>query len=136
MRFIIRTLLFSYIALLATQYIIGGFSLDLYSFGSVILVVLSLSILNVLVRPILSLISLPTGGIGYLFLSFMLNLVNLYILTLILVGFSIRTAKVASIVFLGVELPSKELTVFWSAVFSALMLSLIFNFLNWLCSKQ
>lgn len=135
MRYIIRVSLFSYVSLYVTQLVVGGFRFGNNSFWILFLVVIALSLLNMLMLPIFRLMSLPDNGLGYTFLSFMLTLVIFYVLSLFVSSFSIAETAISQLSFFGIVLPSKNLTVFWSAVFSALMFSVLFNFLMWLCKK-
>ena len=114
--------------------------IDAFSFGdspekSFVLVVLALSLLYYFLKPILAVVSLPRKGVGFLFLSFVMTLVILQVLTLFIPSFSITETELADLIVFGFVLPSKSLTGLWSGVFSALLLSLIFVFFDWLCDR-
>lgn len=136
MRAILRVFAFTLISLFITQYIIEGFSYGIYPERTIILLVIALALLNFFMIPVFKLISLPTGGVGYLFLSFLMTLVTLYVLTLFIPGFKIIETTLNELIVFGFILPSKHLNVFWSAVFSALLFSLINDFFNWISYRK
>lgn len=135
MRTFLRVFIFTYISVFVTQIIIGGLFFGPNETITTLLVVLGLSLLNMFIVPIFEIISLPTKGIMHIFMSFLMLMIMLYVLTLFIPSFYITQAKVAKLVIFGIVLPSKQLTVFWSAVFTALMLSVVYNFFKWLCKK-
>lgn len=120
----------------ATQKIVGGLDFGGNYQRNFVLVILALVILNIFMIPLFRILSLPHFGVGFLFLNFVLTLVVLYVLTMFLPGFSIVETKLAQLRIFGFVLPSKELTVFWSAAYSALVLSLVYHFIEWLFDKR
>jgi uncharacterized membrane protein YvlD (DUF360 family) len=133
-RWIIRSLLFAYASIFAAQYIVGGFS-----YGSVEilgLLVLAIALLNMFIIPISKVLGLPHKGIGFIFISFVLTLVTVYILPMFLPSFKIVETTLSQLRIFGYVLPSKQLTVTWSAVYSALVVSLVYHFFEWLCGKR
>lgn len=136
MRLVIRSALIGYIAIEVSQKIIGGFDFGDSFQRNYLLVILALVILNIFMIPLFKILSLPHFGLGFLFLSFVLTLMVLYVLTMFLPGFSIIDAELAQLRIFGFVLPSKELTVFWSATYSALVLSIVYHFIEWLFDKR
>jgi uncharacterized membrane protein YvlD (DUF360 family) len=128
--------LLAYISIQAAQRVIGGFDFGDNYPQTLILVMVALVLLNIFMIPLFRILSLPHFGVGFLFLNFVLTLVILYILTMFLPGFGIVETKLAQLSIFGFVLPSKELTVFWSAVYSALVLSLAYHFIEWLFDKR
>ncbi|MDC0449120.1 hypothetical protein OAL67_00765 [bacterium] len=135
MKAIVRAFVFSLIALKGTLYIIDAFVFE-DGVNTMLLVLVGLTLLYFFIRPVLAIVSLPTDGVGFLFLTFTLTFVILYILTLFISSFSIRATTISDLVLFGFVLPAKDLTSIWSAIFSALMLSLIFTFFDWLCARK
>lgn len=136
MKALLRTLLFSYIALYLTQQIIGGLSFgDNYNIN-LLLVLVALTILNLFIFPILKILALPVKGPGFLFLRFVLNLVVLFVLTFFIPGFSIEPTFVSELLFFGIVLPSKSLSPQGALIFSSLLFVIILNFFMWLCAKK
>jgi hypothetical protein len=136
MKAAIRTIIFTFIALYLTQYIVGAFVFDGNYVQTLMLVLFGLSFLFFFLRPVLKIISLPSDGIGFLFMLFILTLGMLYILPAFLGTFKIHSAHLPSLILFGFVLPSKSLTALWAGVFSALMIAVLYNFFDWLCSKR
>lgn len=129
----IRAFVFSYISVYATQMIIHGFY---FNIRSCLLLVLALSIITMFSRPLLKTLSLPDGGLGFLIISFVLSLVTMYLLTVFIPDFGFVAAATKNLNILGIMLPSKHLTAWWAGVFSAILICLITQFLNWLGSGK
>ena len=134
MKSLLRVLVFTAISLYTAQYFIGPFSFD--SQITILLLVISVSLLNFLIRPALSIVSMPTKGLGFLFFDFVLTFAILYVSTRYMPGFSIKAVSLPSLIISGFVLPSKDLTGLWSGVFSALTISIVYTFLEGLCSKK
>jgi hypothetical protein len=133
MKTFLKTFIFSGISIYLTSVIIDAFNFDGETNMTFFAVLLALTFVNVFGSMVLKLLSLPTSGPGYVFLSFVLNLVVLYILTLFIPSFYVEEANVTELIIFGVVLPSKSLTKTWALVFSALLFTLILNFFGWLC---
>jgi len=131
---LIRLSLFITISLNITQYIIGCFSFDHPS--AIILFIMGLTLLYMFMRPLLILISLPNEGPGYIFMSFILTAITVYVLTLFIPFFKIRSATISELMFFGYVLPSKQLSVAWSMVFSSLLIAVLMVFFNWICESR
>jgi uncharacterized membrane protein YvlD (DUF360 family) len=73
MKTALRTILFSYLAVLTSQYIINAISYKGDTNQSFYLFVLALSALYFFIRPMLKIVALPSEGIGFLFMNFVLT---------------------------------------------------------------
>lgn len=135
-RWIIRSLLFSYATLFVTQEIVGGLSFGENDKQTFFLVLVAIALLNMFIIPIFRVLGLPHEGVSFIFLSFVLTLVTIYILPMFMEDFKIVETSLAQIRLFGYVLPSKDLTVTWSAVYSALVISLVYHFFEWLCDKR
>lgn len=131
---VIRLALFGTISLQISQYVIGSFSFGHVT--SLLLFIIALTVLYFLMRPLLIIISLPSEGPGYLFMSFLLTLITCYVLTLFIPMFGIRATTISELNIFGFVLPSKSLNAVWSLVFSALLISVLMFFFNWLCQTK
>ena len=132
MKSALRVFVFVFIAIQAGQYVTNSFN-----YASVFwLFWVSISVLYLLSKPILKLVLLPTQGLVYVFLLFLLTSVLIYILPEFLTGFYIRPTSLSGLIIFGFMLPSKSLTSFWSGVFSAFIVSTVYTFLQGLCSKK
>ena len=134
-RSIIRAVVFSYVALYLTQFVIGALSFSNSSFISLYtLIVFALAAINFFMKPVMAIIGLPSKGIFFMFMSFVLTVITLYALTVILPSFTVNETVVQELRFFGFVLPSKQLTVNWAIIYSALSFSVIYSFFIWLSS--
>ena len=136
MKKILRTLIFTALALEAARQVIGAFDYGSDSFKSVVLLVLGLSLLYFFLKPLISIVSLPTRGIPFVFLTFAMTVIVIYVSTLFVPGFSIHSSTVSGLVILGFSFPSYDLTSLQAMVFSSLVTSLTYTFLESLYTKR
>jgi uncharacterized membrane protein YvlD (DUF360 family) len=136
MKNLLKITIFSYMSIFATQSIIGGFVFGGDRNITLLLVLIALSLLNVFVLPILSILSLPHKGPGSIFLIFILNLIVIFMMTSFIPSFSVQETVVSQLIIFGFVLPSKSLTKIWSLVFSALLFTVILSFFRWLSSNK
>ena len=114
MKKIIRTLIFVALALYSTQYLIGAFK---YSENKTVWIsIAALSILYIFIKPLISIISLPTKGTVFLLILFVCTGAIFYILMSALDDFSILGVTLPSLTIFGFVLPSKDLNSFWAMV--------------------
>lgn len=136
MRLVIRSLLISYASIFVTQEIVGGLSFGNEMRQTLLLFILAIAVLNIFMIPIFKVLRLPTTGLSFLFLNFILTLVVVYVLTMFISGYRIVETDLAQLRIFGFVLPSKHLDVSWSAVFSALVISIVYHFFEWMCDKR
>ena len=136
MKYLLRSFIFTYIALYVTQSIIGGFYFGGNRSFVVLLVVFGLTLLNMFMLPIFKVISLPEKGPAYLLLSFILTLITLRIMTTVIPFFELVDTTVVELNIFGIMLPERYLSLFWSAVFSALLFTIVYLFMAWLCKGK
>jgi len=134
MKKIIRTVLFIFLSLFVADWAVGGFS---YSENKTLyLSIVALLVLYLFLRPIASVVSLPTSGSVFFLISFISTVIVFYALTNIIYDLSFQPTTLKSLNILGFVLPSKDLDSLWSLVFSALATSSVYLFLEGLCSKK
>jgi uncharacterized membrane protein YvlD (DUF360 family) len=136
MKSIVRVLVFTFIALQSAQYVIKAFLYGGNDTLTFILVWFSLGLLYFLLKPILSIIGLPSKGLSYIFLLFVLTFAVLYVLTLFIPTFFIKPVSLSGLIIFGFMLPSKDLTSLWAALFSAFVVGIVYSFLQGLCAKK
>lgn len=136
MRYILRSIVYSFLALKVVDIVIGSFRYDGDYTRTFILVLIAFSLLNLFMTPILHIISMPTNGIPYLFVSFLITLLMVYVTTVFVPGFSVVESVLPETNLFGFVLPAKDLTQFWSLVFSSLLTSLTFDFFTWLSERK
>ena len=131
-----RSVLISYASIQTAQRVVNGIDFGPVPEQNMILLLVALVLLNLFIIPILRILSLPHGGIGFLILNFLLTLVVLYILTIFIVDLSIVETQLTQLRIFGFLIPSKNLSVVESAAASALVLSFVYHFFEWLCEKR
>lgn len=94
-----------------------------------------LFLVHLIVRPVVSLITLPINILTLGLFSFLINGFMLYLVALIIPGF-----KVVGFSFRGIELdsiviPGFHVSLLLSYIIMAVLISTIRGFLVWLCSK-
>jgi len=121
MRGILRTLTFVLISLLSANYVLSSlfYGSDKKTF---FMVALALTLLFYLGKPLLATFGLPTKGVGFLFIF--------------LPDFTIMETTLSDLIIFGIMLPSKSLTAFWSVLFSAFIISMVYTFFEWLCLSK
>jgi len=136
MKSIVRSFVFVSISLYVTQFLIKAFDYGSDQTKTFLLVVVALSALYYLLRPVLKITSLPSEGFGYLFLLFALTFAVLYVLTLFISSFAIKPTVLSNLIIFGFMLPSKSLTSLWAGVVSSALISVVYMFFQGLCSKK
>ena len=136
MKKILKIFVYSYISLYVTQSVINGFFFGGSHNTTFLLVLVGVALLNTFLHPILNILSLPDSGAGGIFLSFLMNLIFLYMFTVLLPFFDVQASVISELIIFGIVLPSKSLTKLSSMVFSALLFVVVFNFFKWLSSSN
>ncbi len=135
MKKLIRTFLFVFIPIYIIQYFIEPFDFGSEVQKNMFLVVLALVLLYIFLKPLISIVSLPTKGVVYFFTVFVTTSIVFYVLTTTLSGFSINYSTLPGLTIFGYVLPSKSLDSLWTMIFTGLMTSTMYLFLESLCSK-
>jgi len=134
MKSILRKIVFYSVALFLTAQILEGVKV---SGGLVMYIVggIALSILFVLVKPILSIITLPLSIITLGLFSFLTNAIILYLLTVFVPNISIGAFRFSGFSFLGFVIPSISVNNFFAYIIASIFISFIVGFLKWLIKK-
>lgn len=136
MKALLRVLTFVFISVLVSQYILGSFDYNGNTNRTTILIVVALTLLYFFLKPVLVIIGLPNKGLGFAFLLLVTTSLVLYVLTVFLPDFYIKATTLQNLNIFGFVLPSKDLTSFWSGIFSALVISIVYTYFDWLSSKR
>ena len=94
-----------------------------------------LSLMFLIIKPILNIITLPLNFITLGSFSFFINVIILYLLTVFVPSISISSFAFSGLKFAGFIVPKLYINTFFSFVLASLLLSLIFTFLTWLIKK-
>lgn len=95
----------------------------------------ALSLMFLILKPILSIITLPLNFITLGTFSFLINVIILYLLTLIISNISISAFEFSGLKFAGFIVPKVFVNKFFAFVIASFFLSIIFTFLTWLIKK-
>jgi putative membrane protein len=134
MKSIVRGILFYSVALFLTTLILEGVSVSggavSYIIGGIVL-----SVLFFVVKPILSIITLPLNIITLGFFSFITNAIILYLLTIFVPTISISAFKFSGLSFLGFIIPRFPVNGFFAFILASAVISFVVGFLKWLIKK-
>ena len=126
-------LLYSMSLFLLTLYIPGvkvTGGMQTFIFGGAVLALMFL-----ILKPILTIITLPLNIITLGTFSFFINVIILYLLTVFIVNISINEFVFPGIKYAGFTIPKIYLNNFVAFIVSSFLLSVIFTFLSWLIKK-
>ena len=96
---------------------------------------LALTLMNMLLKPILSLLTLPLNLLTLGLFGWLLNALFVYLLTIVVPQISIANYVFPGFANNGFSLPSVSLSGFQTTILVAFTLSLICNFIFWLFKK-
>lgn len=134
MKSIFRRIVFYSISLFLTSQIITGLTisggLTAYLIGGI-----ALSILFLIVKPVLSIITLPLNVITLGLFSFLINAIILYLLTIFVPNISISAFTFRGFSFAGFVIPNISVNNFFAFVAASVLLSFIQGALKWLTKK-
>lgn len=96
---------------------------------------LTLSLLQVLVRPVLELVLLPVNLLTLGMFRWVSSVVVLWLMMKLVPGISVFSYHFVGFSYRGIVIPETNLTAFWSTVVSAFLLSSIATFIDWLTRR-
>jgi len=95
----------------------------------------ALTLLFVILKPILGIITLPLSFVTLGTFSFFINVIILYILTIFITNISINSFEFSGLKYAGFIIPKFFVNKFFAFVIASFFLSIIFTFLTWLIKK-
>lgn len=131
MRTIFRLLFTNMIALALLSYFLPGISFQ-NSLLTLLLAALALGLINVTIRPLLKVMLLPINIITFGLLSWLVNAIILFLVTLFVPEFTVSTTTIGPILIAGISIPKITLSAFWVYISASFLLSLISSFFAWL----
>ena len=93
---------------------------------------MTLSVLFLVLKPILNIISFPINLLTMGIFSIFINTLLLYLLTIFVIDISITSFTYPESSFWGFSTPEMYFNTFWAYVFTAFILTLIDGFIEWL----
>lgn len=134
MKSILRNIVFYSFSLFLTSQIVSGLKISggpaAYITGGIVL-----SLLFLLVKPILSIITLPLTIITLGWFSLIINAIILYLLTIFLTNISITAFTFPGLDFSGFVIPQFYVNNFFAFVIISILLSYIISLLKWLTER-
>lgn len=109
----------------------GGVSLS-GGYQTLFLTALVLTLINLFVRPLIKLLFLPINLVTLGAFRWVINVLALYLVTLIVPEFKISAFLFPGFSYQGFVVPSFPLSTFWAFILSSFLLSLIASLLVWL----
>lgn len=134
MKKFLRLFIYNTVSFVAVSYLISSIS-----FSNNLEVLLRASIiyalLSMFLRPLLGLLALPINFFTFGLFGWIVNVVLVYIVSRIEVGYKISSYLFPGIFYQGFVVPRVELGTFWTAVLASLLISYLTSFLLWLADK-
>src|SRR3989344_4277246 len=134
MRTILRTILFYSFSLFALTLVFPGVKitggLETYLLGGA-----ALSIIFILIKPVLNILTLPLNLVTLGAFSFVTNVIILYLLTLFVPKIRITSFVFQGFSYGGFMIPKTPVNLIFAFLVCGLALSAIITFLSWLIKK-
>lgn len=131
---ILRNIVFYSFSLFLTSQLLSGLKISggstTYVIGGIVL-----SLLFLIVKPILGIITLPLNIITLGLFSFVINAIILYLLTVFVTNISITAFTFSGLSISGFIIPRLFINDFFAFVVISILLSLIVGLLKWLTEK-
>ena len=96
------------------------------------LAALVLTAIDFIVKPLIKLLLLPINLVTLGAFRWLINVISLYLVTLIVPQFKVASFLFAGFSYRGFIIPSIPLSIFWVFVVASLLISLTATFLLWL----
>ncbi|MFC1726945.1 phage holin family protein [Patescibacteria group bacterium] len=126
-----RSYVYNLAALKITSYMLEGVTL-LGGYKTLFLAGLVLTLVNLFVRPLIKLLFLPVNLLTLGAFRWLINVVTLYLVTLIVPQFEIKAYLFKGYTYQGFVIPSLNLGIFGVFILTSFVISLIISFLFWL----
>lgn len=134
MKSLLRGIVLNSFALWTVSQLVNGLvikgGLDVILLGSVVL-----TLMNLLVKPVLSILALPFNLVTMGLFSWLLNVFIIYLLTVVVSQISIASYTFPGANINGFSAPAVKLSSFQTAILVAFLISIITNVLIWLFRK-
>ena len=134
MKSIIRHTVFNSASLFILSQIISGVKIT-GGWGTLIFAGFVFTILNMVLKPILNMFSLPLNAVTLGLFSFFTNAILLYILTIFVPNISVSKFTFNGFSFSGFVIPVIAFNTFYAFIVAAAVLSLVTHFFNWLVKR-
>ena len=134
MKSVLRSIILNSFGLWVTSQVITGLringGIDIVIFGGI-----AFTLMNMLVKPIISILTLPLTLLTMGLFSWVLNVALVYLLTVLVQQIEITAYTFPGINAAGITIPSIAFSTLTTTILIAFMLSFIANFFTWLFRK-
>ncbi len=131
MKKLLRYYLINLLALYGTTQLVPGLTYD-GEYKTLFLGAGAFAVINFLLVPLLKILLLPLNLLTLGFFSWLTNVLALYALTTAVSGFRLVPFQFGGLTGQGFSIPPVDLSVFWVAVVSSIVIGAITHFLQWL----
>jgi len=134
MKGLVRNTVINGISLAVLDQIIPGVTI-LGGFKTYVIAGFILSLLLLIIKPILNILSLPLNMVTLGLFSFFTNSIILYLLTVFVTEVTISKFTFNGFTIAGFVIPVMNFNTFYAFILTAAMLSLVIAFFDWLIKK-
>ena len=131
MKSLIRTLILNTAVIFFAAWVLPGLSYS-SNFQVLILAAVALGLVNMIVRPIVKLVTLPINLLTLGIFSWVINVLMLYLVTRLIPGFGVSAFNFEGLVYEGLSLSAAEVGLLSSYILSSFIISLLTSILGWL----
>lgn len=131
MRSLLRGIILNTAVIFFAAQILPGLSYS-EDFQVLILAALALGLVNMVVRPVIKLVTLPINLLTLGLFSWLVNVFMLYLVTKLITGFEVSAFEFSGLTYQGLVIPTISLSLFWSYVIASFTIGLLTSVLGWL----
>ncbi|MEK7611376.1 MAG: phage holin family protein [Patescibacteria group bacterium] len=131
MKSILRSILINSSAIFTTSKILTGLNYG-QNISTLFFAGIALTLVNLLVKPIIRILTLPINLLTLGIFSWAIDILMIFLVTLIIPGFNIAAFSFPGLSFQGLIIPAFYVSTFFSFLLSAIFISFIASFLSWL----
>jgi putative membrane protein len=131
MKSILRSIIFNAAAIWFVSMIISGIVLE-RGYETLFISAFALGMINLLIKPIINILLLPINLLTLGTLRWIVNVIALYLVTVLVSDFKILPVKFSGLTYSGIVIPAFSLNLILSFIFISFLISLISGFLFWL----
>lgn len=129
MKYLVRTYLFNVFSLWLTSKLFPAFVIH-DTWQTMLFAGLILTILMLLVAPLLKILFIPINILTFGFLSWMINVIVLYLLTILVDAVAVHAWVFPGFSYLGFVIPSFPINYYIALVISAILITFLSNLLH------
>ena len=131
MKSLIRTLILNIAVIFFAAWVLPGLSYS-DNFQVLILAAVGLGLVNMVVRPIVKLVTLPINLVTLGIFSWVVNVLMLYLVTRLIPGFEVSAFHFGGLSYEGFSISAMEVGLLSSYVLSSFIIGLLTSVLGWL----